>query len=130
LLARKRTKERRAQLSELNKTMSNSEEHLNRLKELHEGPHREKLNEYLRSEEHKNHLKKLHEDPAINAKRIESLKVYHASKSGISDKQYEKLLENSRSEKNLANLEAYNTKKSIQVKVFDNETGGGGYHYL
>lgn len=51
------------------------------------------------------------------------MKVYHASKSGISDKQYEKLLENGRSEKNLANLEAYNTKKSIQVKVFDNETG-------
>jgi hypothetical protein len=42
----------------------------------------------------------------------------------MSDKQSaDKLLENSRSEKNLANLKAYNDRKSIQVKVIDNETG-------
>ena len=72
--------------------------------------------------EHKNHLQKLPSDSAINAKRIESFKAYHASKSGMSEKQSDKLLENSRSEKNLANLKAYNDRKSIQVKVFDNES--------
>jgi DNA-binding transcriptional ArsR family regulator len=102
--------------------MSNSAEHQNRLKKLHEDPRTEKWNTYLDSEEHKNHLKKLHEDSEINAKRIESLKAYHASKPGMSEKQSAKLLENSRSVKNLANLKAYNDSKSIQVKVFDTES--------
>ena len=58
-------------------------EHKNRLKKLHEAPRSEKWNKYLDSEEHKNHLKKLHGDSTIKTKRIDSLKAYHASKSGM-----------------------------------------------
>ena len=74
------------------------------------------------SEEYQDHLNKLHKDPAINAKRVKSMKEYHASKSGMSEKQSAKLLEISRSANNLANLKAYNDKRSIQIKVLDTES--------